>query len=44
MNTTNNKDIIIDEIVQHIESQYAGVDWEVWQQICETLAKRSYQI
>lgn len=40
--TMNNTDII--KIVESIESQYADIDWVVWQQICETLEKRSHQI
>lgn len=38
----NNNDIM--KIVEAIESQHADIDWVVWQEICETLEKRSRQI
>ena len=41
-NNMNTTDIV--KIVEAIESQHADIDWVVWQEICETLEKRSRQI
>ena len=41
-NNMNTTEII--KIVEAIESQHADIDWVVWQEICETLEKRSRQI